>query len=93
MKEIKKSLDELFYLILKVPKSKNKDNLSFKNVKHWDSVNHINLILSRMLDWNPEYKSPVIIIINITKNIVLNICILLISPVYLLSQVLLNQMK
>ena len=46
MKEIKKSLDELFYLILKVPKSKNKDNLSFKNVKHWDSVNHINLILS-----------------------------------------------
>ena len=46
MTNIKKSLDDLFYLILKVPKSKNKNNLNYKNVKKWDSLNHINLILS-----------------------------------------------
>ena len=46
MKNIKKILDDLFFLILKVPKSKNKNNLNYKNVKQWDSVNHINLILS-----------------------------------------------
>ena len=46
MKDIKKILDDLFFLILKVPKSKNKNNLNYKNVKQWDSVNHINLILS-----------------------------------------------
>ncbi len=46
MKDIKKVLDDLFFTVLKVPKSKNKNNLNFKNVKNWDSVNHINLILS-----------------------------------------------
>ena len=46
MTNIKKNLDDLFYLILKVPKSKNKSNLNYKNIKKWDSLNHINLILS-----------------------------------------------
>tara|TARA_B100001769_G_C21998997_1_gene536863 strand:- start:74 stop:304 length:231 start_codon:yes stop_codon:yes gene_type:complete len=46
MKDIKKILDDLFFIILKIPKSKNKNNLNYKNVKQWDSVNHINLILS-----------------------------------------------
>ena len=45
MKNIKKDLDDLFFLILKIPKAKNKNNLNFKN-KKWDSINHINLILS-----------------------------------------------
>ena len=45
MKNIKKDLDDLFFLILKIPKKKNKNNLNFKN-KKWDSINHINLILS-----------------------------------------------
>tara|TARA_B110000003_G_C16475143_1_gene467277 strand:+ start:546 stop:779 length:234 start_codon:yes stop_codon:yes gene_type:complete len=46
MINIKKTIDELFFLILKVPKSKNKDKLNFKNIKRWDSLNHINLILA-----------------------------------------------
>ena len=46
MTNIKKSLDDLFYLILKDTKSKNKNNLNYKNIKKWDSLNHINLILS-----------------------------------------------
>ncbi len=46
MKDVKKILDDLFFIILKIPKSKNKNSLNYKNVKQWDSVNHINLILS-----------------------------------------------
>ncbi len=46
MKNIKKNLDDLFFLILKIPKSKNKKNLNYKNLKKWDSINHINLMLS-----------------------------------------------
>ena len=46
MCETKNNLDELFYLIFKIPKNKNKKKLSFKNVKKWDSLNHVNLILS-----------------------------------------------
>ena len=42
----KEKLDDLFYLIFKVPKNKNKNNLNFENVKKWDSLNHVNLILS-----------------------------------------------
>ncbi len=46
MNDIKKKLDEIFYVVLKVPKSKKKTHLNFKNVKKWDSLNHINLILA-----------------------------------------------
>ena len=46
MKKIEKNLDELFYLILKVPKKKNKKKINFKNLKTWDSINHIKLILA-----------------------------------------------
>tara|TARA_B100000989_G_scaffold285403_1_gene253077 strand:- start:1707 stop:1940 length:234 start_codon:yes stop_codon:yes gene_type:complete len=46
MKKIEKNLDELFYLILKVPKKKVKKKINFKNLKTWDSINHIKLILA-----------------------------------------------
>tara|TARA_B100000029_G_C17598600_1_gene965026 strand:- start:4284 stop:4538 length:255 start_codon:yes stop_codon:yes gene_type:complete len=46
MYDIKEKLDNLFHLIFKVPKKKIKKNLSFKNVKKWDSLNHVNLILA-----------------------------------------------
>lgn len=46
MKKIEKNLDELFYLILKVPKKKDKKKINFKNLKTWDSINHIKLILA-----------------------------------------------
>ncbi len=46
MSDIKNKLDHIFYVVLKIPKSKNKKNLNFKNVKKWDSLNHINLILA-----------------------------------------------
>ena len=46
MYNIKEKLDNLFHLIFKVPKKKIKKNLSFKNVKKWDSLNHVNLILA-----------------------------------------------
>lgn len=46
MKKIQKNLDELFHLILKVPKKKDKKKVNFKNLKTWDSINHIKLILA-----------------------------------------------
>ena len=46
MINIKKELDHIFFIVLKVSKSRNKENLNFKNVKKWDSLNHINLILA-----------------------------------------------
>lgn len=45
-KKIQKNLDELFQLILKVPKQKDKKKINFKNLKTWDSINHIKLILA-----------------------------------------------
>ena len=46
MSDIKNKLDHIFYVVLKIAKSKNKKNINFKNVKKWDSLNHINLILA-----------------------------------------------
>ena len=46
MNKTKDKLDSLFYLIFKISKSKNKKNLNYKNVKKWDSLNHLNLILT-----------------------------------------------
>ena len=46
MKKIQKNLDELFHLILKVSKKKDKKKVNFKNLKTWDSINHIKLILA-----------------------------------------------
>ena len=46
MKKIQKNLDELFHIILKVPKKKDKKKINFKNLKTWDSINHIKLILA-----------------------------------------------
>lgn len=46
MTKIQKNLDELFQLILKVPKQKDKKKINFKNLKTWDSINHIKLILA-----------------------------------------------
>ena len=45
MKNVKKNLDDAFYVVFKVSKSKNKNNFSYKNLKKWDSLNHIKLIL------------------------------------------------
>jgi len=46
MKNTKEKLDNLFHLIFKISKNKAKRNLSFKNVRKWDSLNHVNLILA-----------------------------------------------
>jgi acyl carrier protein len=46
MKKVKNNLDDLFYLILKVPKKKDKKKINFNNLKTWDSINHIKLILA-----------------------------------------------
>lgn len=46
MKKNKQGLDNLFFLIFKVPKSKNKENIDFNNLEKWDSLNHVKLILS-----------------------------------------------
>jgi acyl carrier protein len=46
MLKIKKELDNIFFLILKIPVSKKKNNLNFTNTKKWDSLNHIKLILA-----------------------------------------------
>ena len=35
MNKNKKKLDDLFYLIFKIPKNKNKKNASYKNVKKY----------------------------------------------------------
>ena len=46
MKKVKNNLDDLFYLILKIPKKKDKKKINFNNLKTWDSINHIKLILA-----------------------------------------------
>ena len=46
MNKVKNNLDNLFYLILKVPKKKDKKKINFNNLKTWDSINHIKLILA-----------------------------------------------
>jgi|TARA_Y100000389_G_C17460818_1_gene521529 acyl carrier protein len=46
MKKVQNNLDDLFYLILKVPKKKDKKKINFNNLKTWDSINHIKLILA-----------------------------------------------
>ena len=46
MSKVKQELDKLFFLILKVSKSKKRESVEFKNIKKWDSLNHVKLILS-----------------------------------------------
>tara|TARA_Y100000389_G_C17468728_1_gene528246 strand:- start:780 stop:1013 length:234 start_codon:yes stop_codon:yes gene_type:complete len=46
MSEIKKKLDDIFFVILKLPKKKDKSEVNFKNVRKWDSLAHVNLLLS-----------------------------------------------
>ena len=46
MNKTKDKLDSLFSLIFKIPKGKDKKNLNYKNIKRWDSLNHLNLILA-----------------------------------------------
>ena len=46
MKKNKQGLDNLFFLIFKFSKSKNKENIDFNNLEKWDSLNHVKLILS-----------------------------------------------
>ena len=46
MNKVKNNLDNLFYLILKVPKKKDKKKINFNNLKTWDSLTHIKLILA-----------------------------------------------
>ena len=46
MDKTKDKLDGLFNLIFKIPKSKEKKNLNYKNIKRWDSLNHLNLMLA-----------------------------------------------
>ena len=46
MKKVQNNLNDLFYLILKVPKKKDKKRINFNNLKTWDSINHIKLILA-----------------------------------------------
>ena len=45
MLKIKDELNNIFEIVLKVPSKKNKINLNYKNVKKWDSLNHVKLIL------------------------------------------------
>ena len=46
MNNIKDKLDSLFLLIFKIQKDKNKTHCNYKNIKKWDSLNHVNLILT-----------------------------------------------
>jgi acyl carrier protein len=45
MLKIKDELNNIFEIVLKVPSKKNKINLNYINVKKWDSLNHVKLIL------------------------------------------------
>jgi len=45
MLRIKDELNNIFGIVLKVPPKKSKINLNYKNVKKWDSLNHVKLIL------------------------------------------------
>ena len=45
MKEIEKKINKAFALVFKMKNFKNNKKLNIKNVKKWDSINHIELIL------------------------------------------------
>ena len=46
MLKIKEKLDQIFYLVFKLSPKKNKSKLNYNNVKNWDSLNHVKLILA-----------------------------------------------
>lgn len=45
MKEIEKKINKAFALVFKIKNFKNNKKLNIKNVKKWDSINHVELIL------------------------------------------------
>jgi len=45
MKEIEKKINKAFALVFKMKNFKNNKKLNIKNVKKWDSINHVELIL------------------------------------------------
>ena len=45
-KNIKKDIKEIFNIIFKTPKKKINSNSNNKNIKKWDSLNHVKLIMT-----------------------------------------------
>ena len=45
MKKIEKKINKAFALVFKMKNFKNNKKLNIKNVKKWDSINHVELIL------------------------------------------------
>ena len=84
MNNIKDKLDSFFLLIFKIPKNKNKSHCNSKNIKKWDSLNHVNLILAiesmfkiqmRFDDQTKdvEVKMPYITLIKMTEIVIARI--------------------
>ena len=46
MLKIREELNNIFEIVLKVSSKKNKINLNHKNIKKWDSLNHVKLVLA-----------------------------------------------
>ena len=42
---IKSELNSIFFNVLKVSKTKNRNEVTSKKIKKWDSINHVRLIL------------------------------------------------
>ena len=55
-----KKLSKIFSSILKIKSNKFNDNLSTKNCKNWDSLNHIKIIIALQ----EEFKVNIFLIIK-----------------------------
>ena len=58
MNNINNGLNDIFYILFQVSKKKNKKNLSYKNVKKWDSLSHVKLILLIESKFNIKKINP-----------------------------------
>ena len=68
MNKNEKKLNDLFYTIFKIPKNKEKKNLSNENVEKWDSLNHISLILAIESKFGIKIVPEDDVSINLTQN-------------------------
>lgn len=56
--KITNGLDKIFNILFKIPKNKNKKKLDFKNVKKWDSLSHVKLIILLENEFDIKKISP-----------------------------------
>lgn len=72
MSTIEKKILKIFKKVLKL-KATNKEKLNQNNIKNWDSLNHVILLLAIQEEFDVKFKISEYSKLNSFKNIVKNI--------------------